>query len=352
MPKHSVVPLSDDPRALLSALLPKGTAPARTVRRAPTLLLADERPLAQTIAAMLQTAAVTVTQTCQRFVATGLDAALDDRPRPGSRRKLDGRREAQLVALAWSTPPAGRERWSLRLFADRLVAWGLIETIASATVRRVRNNTGSNRGPRNSGASPRRAPSSWPGWKTCSIGPKHPMIRSGPASAVMSAPVNCGRIAGRPWRWSQGTCCALRTKLSGTAPVTSSAGPRRFRGGAMSWGPPRGPSASVPTVWPSWCTSIFPRRRSFAWSWIICAPTPRERATKSARRRKPAGSCGNARFVRPPGMGVGCLWQPWRWPCWRARVCIDGFPMPPPGRARWRPGKRDGIATRRRATGA
>jgi transposase len=146
MPKQYVVELSSDQRELLYALIPKGTAPARTVRRAHTLLLADERQPVQTIAAMLHTSAVTVTQTCKRGLTEGLEAALYDRPRPGSRRKLDGRQEAHLVALACSTPPPGRDRWSLRLLADRVVELGLLETSSYATIRRVLKKTGSNHG--------------------------------------------------------------------------------------------------------------------------------------------------------------------------------------------------------------
>jgi transposase len=141
MPKQYVVHLSDDQRELLYALIQKGTAPARTVRRAHTLLLADEQQPVQAVAAMLHTSAVTVTQTCKRLLHTGLDAALYDRPRPGSRRKLDGRQEAHLVALACSTPPAGRDRWSLRLLADRMVELGLVEGLSYATVRRVLKKT-------------------------------------------------------------------------------------------------------------------------------------------------------------------------------------------------------------------
>lgn len=146
MPKQYIVHLSEDQCGLLYALIQKGNAPARTVRRAHTLLLAHAQQPVQTIAAMLHTSAVTVTQTCKRFLHAGLEAALYDRPRPGSRRKLDGRQEAHLVALACSTPPAGRDCWSLRLLADRLVELGIIETISYATVRRVLKKTRSNRG--------------------------------------------------------------------------------------------------------------------------------------------------------------------------------------------------------------
>jgi Homeodomain-like domain len=116
------VQLSEYQRGLLYALIQKGHAPARTVCRVHTLLLADEQQPVQTIAALLHTSAVTVTQTCKRFLQAGLEVALYDRPRPGSRRQLDGRQDAHLVALACRRPPAGRDRWSLRLLADRLVA--------------------------------------------------------------------------------------------------------------------------------------------------------------------------------------------------------------------------------------
>jgi transposase len=90
---------------------------------------------------MLHTSAMTVTLTCKQYLTAGLEAALYDRPRPGARRKLDGRQEAHLVALACSAPPAGRERWSLRLLADRVVELGIVEHLSYATVRRVLKKT-------------------------------------------------------------------------------------------------------------------------------------------------------------------------------------------------------------------
>jgi hypothetical protein len=115
MPKKDVVQLSAHQRGLLDALIQKGHAPARTVRRAHTRLLADEQQPTHRIAAMLHPSAVTLTHTCTRLLTVGLEATLSDQPRPGSRRKRDRRQEAHLGALACSTPPAGRARWSLRL---------------------------------------------------------------------------------------------------------------------------------------------------------------------------------------------------------------------------------------------
>ena len=45
----------------------------------------------------------------------GLDKALNEDPRPEQKRKLDGRGEAQLIAVACSKAPAGHDHWTLRL---------------------------------------------------------------------------------------------------------------------------------------------------------------------------------------------------------------------------------------------
>ena len=62
------------------------------------------------------------------------------RPR---RRILDGRAEARLIALACSDPPKGRERWSLRLLADRMVELGHTGALSHETVRRALKKTSS-----------------------------------------------------------------------------------------------------------------------------------------------------------------------------------------------------------------
>jgi hypothetical protein len=61
-------------------------------------------------------------------------------------RRLDGVGEAHLVAVACSDPPAGRERWTLRLLADELVRLEVVEAVSYETVRRTLQQTNSNRG--------------------------------------------------------------------------------------------------------------------------------------------------------------------------------------------------------------
>jgi Homeodomain-like domain len=89
------------------------------------------------IAAMLHSSTVTIVQTCKRFLCSGLDAALYDRPRPAVRHTLDGRQKAHLVMLACSAPPADRERWSLRLLADPVVESSLVEYVSYTIVWQI-----------------------------------------------------------------------------------------------------------------------------------------------------------------------------------------------------------------------
>ena len=66
-----------------------------------------------------------------------LDSALNERPRPGQKRKLDGRREAHLIAIVCSDAPQGHADWTIQLLADKVVAMGFAESIFLETVRQV-----------------------------------------------------------------------------------------------------------------------------------------------------------------------------------------------------------------------
>ena len=126
MKKVYVVDLTSEEHDELLGLLKGGRARVRKTNRARVLLLADEGRTDEDIAEVLLTSVSTVERTRKRFVEGGLGQALEEAPRPGGKRKLDGRQEAHLVALACSGPPEGRQRWTMRLLADRLVevsAW-------------------------------------------------------------------------------------------------------------------------------------------------------------------------------------------------------------------------------------
>lgn len=65
---------------------------------------------------------MTVTNTVHSYAHGGIDAVLKEERSVNSdnaRRKLDGRAEAQIIAIACGEAPAGHERWTLRLLADK-----------------------------------------------------------------------------------------------------------------------------------------------------------------------------------------------------------------------------------------
>jgi transposase len=131
------VTLTKEERKDLQTLLRGGRAKARKIARAHVLLLADEGKTDEAIAEVLHVGLSTVGRTRQRFVEGGLEWALNERPRPGAARRLDGKAEAFLVALACSGPPEGRTRWTMQLLADRMVELGVVEELSDDTVRRT-----------------------------------------------------------------------------------------------------------------------------------------------------------------------------------------------------------------------
>ncbi len=136
MPKKKyLINLNDEERDLLVNLTRKGEIKARKFRRAMILLKANEGLSDPQIMAAFNVSRPCVERLRRRYVEGGLERALNESPRPGQRRKLDGRAEAQLVATACSTAPEGHEHWTMRLLAGKLVELGIVESVSHETVR-------------------------------------------------------------------------------------------------------------------------------------------------------------------------------------------------------------------------
>jgi len=146
--KKYIVDLTSEERQELLELTRKGSQSVRKVRRARILLKADEGWKDREIMAALDTSSTTVERTRKRFVEGGLEKALNEDPRPGQQRKLDGRGEAHLIALACSEAPTGHSHWTLRLLADKLVELDVVDSISHETVRRTLKKTRSSPGKR------------------------------------------------------------------------------------------------------------------------------------------------------------------------------------------------------------
>ncbi len=155
MAKKYLVTLTDAEREHLLAMTKRGRGAARQVSRAHILLHANAGANDDAIAHALHIGTATVERTRKRFVEEGLEAALAERPRPGGRRKLEGKQEAFLSALACSAPPDERPRWTMQLLADKLVELRVVESISDETIRRTLRKTCSSRGRNRNGVFPR-----------------------------------------------------------------------------------------------------------------------------------------------------------------------------------------------------
>jgi transposase len=140
--KYQVI-LTADQRTELQQLMTKGHAPTRTLTHARVLLKADEAAGGPAwtnvaIAQALEISDLTVTRTRKRFIEGGLEAALHRKVQAKRKApKLDGDQEAHLIALACSEAPTGRNRWSLRLLAGKMVELGHVDDLSHETVRQV-----------------------------------------------------------------------------------------------------------------------------------------------------------------------------------------------------------------------
>lgn len=143
--KKYIVDLTADERATLQALVRRGKSQARKVTRARILLHAARGASDAEIVTALGVGQATVERTRRRFVEEGLEA-LNERPRPGARRRLSERAESRLVAEACSAAPEGRERWTVRLLAGRVVELGLAASCSHETIRRGLKKSASSRG--------------------------------------------------------------------------------------------------------------------------------------------------------------------------------------------------------------
>ena len=141
MNKKYYVKLSPQEREELEELTSQGQNKARRIRRARILLLADDNFDDEFIIFATGCSRSSVERTRRTCVLEGIEAAINDKPRPGAARKLSGKEEASIIALACSKPPDGRARWTIRLLADKAVEVVEHDSLSYETVRRLLKKT-------------------------------------------------------------------------------------------------------------------------------------------------------------------------------------------------------------------
>ena len=135
--KKYLINLNEEEHQTLLEKTSKGKINARQMKRAMILLKANEGKSDPEIMAALNVSRPCVERIRKRFVEGGMDKALNEDPRPGFKRRLDGRGEAILLATACSDVPLGHEHWTLRLLAGKMVELKVVDDISYETIRRT-----------------------------------------------------------------------------------------------------------------------------------------------------------------------------------------------------------------------
>ena len=146
-PRYRVT-LIEQEREELEALTKTAKTNAKQFLYARALLLCDAGPqgpawsVADTSEAMGVTPR-TIEHLKKRFVEEGLAAALERKQREKPPREVifDGAFEARLIALACSKTPEGRQRWTVRLLAEKAVELSMAPSVSHMTVQRILKKT-------------------------------------------------------------------------------------------------------------------------------------------------------------------------------------------------------------------
>lgn len=136
------IQLSEEDRQYLLELTSSGSLNNRVFKRAMALLELDRGKTLQSVSDSLSMSYPTVSGWRNKYRASGL-AFLQDKPRSGRPKAIDGIQRAQITALACSDAPEGFEQWSLRLLADKAVELDFVEEISHTEVGRILKKTNS-----------------------------------------------------------------------------------------------------------------------------------------------------------------------------------------------------------------
>src|SRR3972149_6328575 len=102
--------ITKEDRTVLKSFRSKGKHFAREINRAHILSALDQKVPEAVIMQVLGVGRTAIWRTRSAFVEKGLDYALHDGARPGQPLRYGTNQQAEVVALAFSAPPAGAQR--------------------------------------------------------------------------------------------------------------------------------------------------------------------------------------------------------------------------------------------------
>jgi hypothetical protein len=146
MGEKYIVRLSDDERQVAQTAWDSYSAKSEKARRAYMLLHADvdgpnwtDEKIAEAISCRTRT----ISNVRKTLVTEGFESALNRKKqvKPRRAKTLDGKQEAEVIAMRLGKPPAGFANWSLRLLADKVIELEIVESISHETVRQTLEKT-------------------------------------------------------------------------------------------------------------------------------------------------------------------------------------------------------------------
>ena len=144
--RQTPLQLSEADRSRIEELRSKGVHRSREVNRAHVLWCLDRQVPEAQILAVLGLARSALWRIRAAYLRGGVELAVFDRARPGRPRQYGGDVEAHVTALACSTPPAGRQRWTMGELQRVARQEPELTRLGRETVRRMLKKTASSPG--------------------------------------------------------------------------------------------------------------------------------------------------------------------------------------------------------------
>lgn len=143
--KSKEIRLSEEEQIFLKSIVKSGVHPAKEITRARVLLMLDRTGKTDHVrynrtAEYAGISVQSVYNMRDEYLANpNIHAYLTRKKRetPPVPAKVDGKVEAEIIALACSEAPAGHSRWTLRLLAERVVALNIVDSISYVRVQQI-----------------------------------------------------------------------------------------------------------------------------------------------------------------------------------------------------------------------
>lgn len=144
--RQTELKLTRKDRKVVEEFRSKGARMARETNRAHILAALDRKVPEAQIMAVLGVGRTAIWRTRAAYRAGGLEFSLHDAPRSGKPKQYQTDDEAQVAALACSSPPEGASRWTVARLTEAARNHPAMAGISRETVRRFLKKTASNPG--------------------------------------------------------------------------------------------------------------------------------------------------------------------------------------------------------------